>query len=112
MALWKTRSMNSDQKADTFEDQDGHEKTGWEQHEQDEKCLYEDVTSHLVVEDEKMTKIYSKELPFSVSTLKTFRHCLLNYKGHDRSGCTEFDVHWTRTRTKIKTSVGHTKIDI
>ncbi|KAI3820730.1 hypothetical protein L1987_08278 [Smallanthus sonchifolius] len=62
IALWRTRSSSPDQKTDTFEDKTV---TYEDQQEKNEKCSCEDITSHLVVEDAKMSKIYSKELPIN-----------------------------------------------
>ncbi|KAK9080525.1 hypothetical protein SSX86_000283 [Deinandra increscens subsp. villosa] len=88
MALWRTRSSNPDQKIDTFDDKTV---TFQDQQEKDEKCPCEDVTSHLVVEDAKMSKIYSEELPLNVESVMEifkggdFEHkvmgklCRLNY---------------------------------
>ena len=58
MALWRTRTLTPDQKARIAE----------EQQEEDGKstCL-EDTGSCLVVEDAKMSKVYSVELPMKVS---------------------------------------------
>ena len=57
MALWKTRTLSPEQKAEIAD----------EQQEQDGKSTYpgEDFTS--IVEDVKMSKIYSAEIPVNVS---------------------------------------------
>ncbi|XP_076903228.1 C2 and GRAM domain-containing protein At5g50170-like [Bidens hawaiensis] len=92
MALWRTRSSSPDQKIDHVED-----KTVMlhDQQEKDEKCSCEDVTSHMVVGDAKMSKIYSEELPFNVESVMEifkggdFEHkvmgklCCLNYSTTD-----------------------------
>ncbi|GJU47929.1 C2 and GRAM domain-containing protein isoform X1 [Tanacetum coccineum] len=89
MALWKTRSPGSDQKSDTDEDKID---TFQDQQEEDERLSCEDDASHLVIEDARMSKIYSEELPLSVESAMeifnggNFEHkvmeklCCLNYK--------------------------------
>lgn len=58
MVLWRTRTLPPDQKAQIVE----------VQQEKDEKLvLSEDNASYLVVEDVQMSKVYSGELPVSVS---------------------------------------------
>lgn len=58
MALWRTRTLEPDQRAEIAE----------EQLEDDAKTfLIEDTGSHLVVEDAKLTKVYTVELPLNVS---------------------------------------------
>lgn len=58
MALWRTRTLPPDQKAELVE----------VQQENDEKLvLSEDTASYLVVEDVQMSKVYSAELLVSVS---------------------------------------------
>ncbi|KAI3504575.1 hypothetical protein L1887_26160 [Cichorium endivia] len=101
MALWKTRSSSLDQKTDGLGDEDGHDKIGGEQHEQDEKCLLEDVTSHLVVEDEKMSKIYSGELPFSVeSVMDIFKGGDLEHKVMVKLSCLNYNTtNWEPVTT-------------
>ncbi|XP_071703726.1 C2 and GRAM domain-containing protein At5g50170 [Rutidosis leptorrhynchoides] len=71
MALWRTRTSIPDQKATSFDDQQEQDKTVTfqDQEEQDENCSCEDITSHLVVEDSKMSKIYSTELPLNVESM-------------------------------------------
>ncbi|KAI3686421.1 hypothetical protein L1987_80097 [Smallanthus sonchifolius] len=66
IALWRTRSSSPGQKTDTFE---GKTVTNQDQQEKDDKCSCEDITSHLVVEDAKMSKIYSKELPINMESI-------------------------------------------
>lgn len=59
MALWRTRTLEPDQKARIAEEQlndDG------------KPFLLEDTGSYLVVEDVKMTKVYTEELPMNVRT--------------------------------------------
>ncbi|KAK1407214.1 hypothetical protein QVD17_38828 [Tagetes erecta] len=65
IALWRTRSSSPDQKTDAFEDKTV---THQDQQEQD-KFSREDVTSHLIVEDAKMSKIYSEELPINLESV-------------------------------------------
>ncbi|KAD4385677.1 hypothetical protein E3N88_25846 [Mikania micrantha] len=71
MALWRTRSSNPDQKTDTFVDKTV---AFQDQPGKDDKCSCEDVISHLVFEDSKMSKIYSEELPVNVmSVMEIFK---------------------------------------
>ena len=72
MALWKTRSPGSDQKSDTDEDKPD---TFQDQQEEDERLSCEEDASHLVIEDARMSKIYSEELPLNVSTCKKHQLC-------------------------------------
>ncbi|PWA38192.1 C2 calcium/lipid-binding and GRAM domain containing protein [Artemisia annua] len=88
MALWKTRSPGSDKKSDTDEDKTD---TFQDQQEEDERLSCEDGASHLVIEDARMSKIYSEELPLNVESMMkifdggNFEHkvmeklCCLNY---------------------------------
>lgn len=66
MALWRTRALPPEQKEQIVE----------EQLEKDEKlALSEDAASYLVVEDVKMSKVYSAELPVNVSF--SMLHCVV-----------------------------------
>lgn len=59
LALWKTRTLAPDQRARIAE----------EQQDRDEKpILLEDTGSYLIVQDEKMSKVLSVEIPLSVSS--------------------------------------------
>lgn len=58
MALWRTRTLEPDQKAQIGEEQ---------LHDDGKPFLLEDTGSYLVVEDVKMTKVYTVELPMNVS---------------------------------------------
>lgn len=58
MALWRTRILSVDQKAGIAE----------EQQEQDGKSILpDDIGSSLIVEDAKMSKVYSAQIPVNVS---------------------------------------------
>lgn len=58
MALWKTRTISVDEKAEIAD----------EQQEQDGKCICpDDIASSLIIEDTNMTKVYSAEIPANVS---------------------------------------------
>lgn len=62
-ALWRTRTLEPDQKARIAEEQ-LHDDA-----DDDAKpFLLEDAASYLVIEDVKMTKVYTIELPINVST--------------------------------------------
>ncbi|KVH98916.1 C2 calcium-dependent membrane targeting [Cynara cardunculus var. scolymus] len=80
---------------DDFEDQHEQDKADdfEDQHEHDEKGLQEDVASHLVFEDAKMSKIYSVELPFSVeSTMEIFKGGNLEQKVMGKLGCLNYNT--------------------
>ena len=57
MALWKTRTLSPEQKAEIAE----------EQQEQGGKSTVPDEDFASIVEDVKMSKIYSAEIPVNVS---------------------------------------------
>lgn len=61
MALWRTRTLTPDQKAQIAEEQ---------QEEDGKSVLLEDNNSCLVIDDAKMSRVYSIELPVEVSN-----HC-------------------------------------
>lgn len=72
MALWRTRTLGLDQKAQIAE----------EQQDRDEKpTLLEDIGSYLIVQDAKVDKVLSVELPMNVSNsllvLKTTEFSLM-----------------------------------
>lgn len=58
MALWRTRTLDPDQKARIAEEQ---------LHDDGKPFLVEDTGSYLGVEDVNMTKVYTVELPMNVS---------------------------------------------
>ncbi|KAJ0751113.1 putative prolycopenC2 and GRAM domain-containing protein [Helianthus annuus] len=90
MALWRTRSSSPDPKTDVFEDTTVTSQDHQHQ-ERDEKCLCEDVTSHLVVGDAKMTKIYSEELPISLeSIMEIFKGGDLEHKVMGKLWCLNY----------------------
>ncbi|KAK4489023.1 hypothetical protein RD792_004815 [Penstemon davidsonii] len=82
MALWRTRTLEPDQKAQIAE----------EQLNDDEKpFLPEDTGSYLVVEDVKMTKVYSVELPMNLKSLmKIFEGGEFEHKVMSKSGCLNY----------------------
>ncbi|KAF5807077.1 putative C2 domain, GRAM domain, PH-like domain superfamily, VASt domain, C2 domain superfamily [Helianthus annuus] len=92
MALWRTRSSSPDPKTDVFEDTTVTSQDHQHQ-EKDEKCLCEDVTSHLVVGDAKMTKIYSEELPISLeSIMEIFKGGDLEHKVMGKLWCLNYNT--------------------
>ena len=58
MALWRTRTLTPDQKAEIVEEQ---------QDQEERPITLEEVGSILDVEDANMSKIYTAELPISVN---------------------------------------------
>uniref|UniRef100_A0A251URH1 Putative C2 domain-containing protein n=1 Tax=Helianthus annuus TaxID=4232 RepID=A0A251URH1_HELAN len=91
MALWRTRSSSPDPKTDVFEDTTVTSQDHQHQ-EKDEKCLCEDVTSHLVVGDAKMTKIYSEELPISVINYGNLKGGDLEHKVMGKLWCLNYNT--------------------
>lgn len=69
MALWRTRTLTPEQKAQIAEEQ---------QDEEGRSLVFEDPGPVFNVEDAKMSKIYSAELPIDVCGLFSSRlllHC-------------------------------------
>ena len=59
MALWGTRTLGPDERAQIAE----------EQQDRDEKpSLFEDPSSYLIIQDAKLAKVLSVELPVNVCT--------------------------------------------
>lgn len=58
MGLWRTRALSPDQKAQIAEDLDDHE---------ERSKMLEDTESILNLEDTKMSKVYTAEIPVNVS---------------------------------------------
>ncbi|KAK6123570.1 hypothetical protein DH2020_042691 [Rehmannia glutinosa] len=82
MALWRTRTLEPDQKAEIAEDQLDDD---------DKPFLLEDTGSYLVVEDAKMTKVYTVELPVNLKSLmKMFNGGELEHKVMSKSGCLNY----------------------
>ncbi|KAL6493494.1 hypothetical protein OROGR_032273 [Orobanche gracilis] len=82
MALWRTRTLESDQKAEIVDQQldDGGK-----------RFLIEDTGSNLIVEDAKMTKVYTVELPLNLKSLmKMFDGGDLEHKVMSKSGCLNY----------------------
>ncbi|KAH6832324.1 C2 calcium/lipid-binding and GRAM domain containing protein [Perilla frutescens var. hirtella] len=82
MALWRTRTLEPDQKARIAEEQlqdDG------------KPLMFEDTGSYLVVEDVKMTKVYTVELPMNPKSLmEMFDGGDLEHKVMSKSGCLNY----------------------
>nr|XP_043608416.1 C2 and GRAM domain-containing protein At5g50170 [Erigeron canadensis] len=90
MALWRTRSSTSDQKTDTFEDQHEEDITDCSLDQQEPE---ENISSHLVVEDAKMSKVYSAELPLSVeSVMEIFKGGKLEHKVMQKLSCLNYNT--------------------
>lgn len=58
MALWRTRTLTSDQKAQISEEQEDQDDTS---------IMLEDAGSFPDVEDAKLSKVFTAELPINVS---------------------------------------------
>ncbi|XP_052180951.1 C2 and GRAM domain-containing protein At5g50170 isoform X2 [Diospyros lotus] len=82
MALWKSRTLTPDQKAQIIEEQQGDD---------GESKLLEDAGSYLLVEDARMSKVYSAELPVKMKSLmKMFDGGDLENKVMVKSGCLSY----------------------
>ncbi|KAL6493499.1 hypothetical protein OROGR_032278 [Orobanche gracilis] len=82
MALWRTRTLEPNQKAEIVDQQldDGGK-----------PFLIEDTGSHLIGEDAKMTKVYTVELPLNLKSLmKMFDGGDLEHKVMSKSGCLNY----------------------
>jgi hypothetical protein len=68
MALWRTRTLTPAQKAEIAEEQDDQE---------ERSIMLEDAGPILNVEDAKMSKVYSAELPINVSGQYSSHLCFI-----------------------------------
>ncbi|XP_031405014.1 C2 and GRAM domain-containing protein At5g50170 isoform X1 [Punica granatum] len=81
MALWRTRTLTPEQKAQIAE----------EQQDQENGIISDDLGSILGGEDAQMSKIYGSELPVSISSLmEVFSGGELEHKVMERSGCLNY----------------------
>ncbi|KAK4438558.1 C2 and GRAM domain-containing protein [Sesamum alatum] len=99
MALWRTRTLEPDQKDQIAEEQlddDG------------KPCLLEDTGSYLVVEDVKMTKVYTMELPMNLKSLmKMFDGGELEHRVMSKSGCLNYvTTTWEPQRSPLPNDGG------
>ncbi|XVF08418.1 hypothetical protein REPUB_Repub07fG0002000 [Reevesia pubescens] len=82
MALWRTRTLTPNQKAEIAEEQQDLE---------ERPITLEEVGSILDVEDAKMSKIYTAELPISITSLmEIFDGGKLEHKIMEKSGCLNY----------------------
>ncbi|XP_059657972.1 C2 and GRAM domain-containing protein At5g50170 [Cornus florida] len=82
MALWRTRTLTSDQKVDIAEEQQDQDGPSF---------LLEDTGSCLVVEDAKMSQVYSTELPVNIkSMMEMFDGGTLEQEVMGKSGCLNY----------------------
>ncbi|XP_021292585.1 C2 and GRAM domain-containing protein At5g50170 isoform X2 [Herrania umbratica] len=82
MALWRTRTLTPDQKAQIAEEQ---------QDQEERPITLEEVGSIRDVEATKMSKIYSAELPISITSLmEIFDGGNLEHKIMEKSGCINY----------------------
>ncbi|XP_050225248.1 C2 and GRAM domain-containing protein At5g50170 [Mercurialis annua] len=95
MALWRTRMLTPEQKAEVAEEQ---------QLDQEESPITpEDSASLMVVEEAKMSRAYSAELPVSIkSVMKMFNGGRMEYKIMEKSGCLNYT---TTTWESVKPDV-------
>ncbi|KAB1215657.1 hypothetical protein CJ030_MR4G023318 [Morella rubra] len=79
MALWRTRTLTPDQKAQIAEEQEDQE---------ERSIMLEDAGSVLDIEDVKMSKVYTAELPVNIKSLmEMFDGGKLEHKIMEKSGC-------------------------
>ncbi|XP_071903699.1 C2 and GRAM domain-containing protein At5g50170 isoform X3 [Coffea arabica] len=101
MALWRTRTLGPDQRAQIAE----------EQQDRDEKpSLFEDPSSYLIIQDAKLAKVLSVELPVNMFDGGDFE-----YRVMAKSGCLNYtttawepvtpDVHERRISYKFDRSI-------
>ncbi|KAL2482549.1 C2 and GRAM domain-containing protein [Forsythia ovata] len=82
MALWRTRTLEPDQKAHIAEEQLDDE---------GKPVLHEDTGSYLVVDDVNMSNVYSVELPISIKSLiGIFDGGELEHRVMSKSGCLNY----------------------
>ncbi|XP_058189873.1 C2 and GRAM domain-containing protein At5g50170 isoform X4 [Rhododendron vialii] len=82
MALWRTRTLTPDQKAQIAEEQ---------QEEDGKSVLLEDNGSCLVIEDANMSRVYSVELAVDMKSLmEMFEGADLEYKVMGKCGCLSY----------------------
>lgn len=82
MALWRTRTLTPDQKAQIAEEQ---------QEEDGKSVLLEDNGSCLVIEDAKMSRVYSVKLAIDMKSLmEMFEGGDLEYKVMGKHGCLSY----------------------
>ncbi|KAL7098412.1 hypothetical protein ACP275_09G016300 [Erythranthe tilingii] len=96
MALWRTRTLEPDQKAEIEEDErddDGGK-----------AFLLEESGPHFVVEDVKMTKVYTMELPLNIKSLmKMFEGGELEHKVMSKSGCLNYvTATWENVTSEVQ----------
>ncbi|MBA0563654.1 hypothetical protein Golob_008626 [Gossypium lobatum] len=95
MALWRTRTSTTDQKEEIAE---------FVQHEQEEiPIITEEVTGSVVdVENTKMSKIYTAELPICVtSVMEMFDGGEMEHKIMEKSGCLNYAAtSWEQVKCK------------
>ncbi|KAL8457957.1 hypothetical protein ACS0TY_035723 [Phlomoides rotata] len=95
MALWRTRTLDPDQKARIAEEQ---------LHDDEKPFLVEDTGSYLVVEDVKMIKVYTGELPTTPKSLMAmFDGGELEHKVMSKSGCLNYvTTTWENVTSDIQ----------
>ncbi|CAA0818101.1 C2 and GRAM domain-containing protein [Striga hermonthica] len=94
MALWRTRTIEADQKAEFADEQVDEEKP----------FLIEDTGSYLVVDDAKLTNVYTVELPLNPKSLmKMFDGGELEHKVMSKSGCLNYvTTTWDNVTSDIQ----------
>ncbi|XP_040367988.1 C2 and GRAM domain-containing protein At5g50170 isoform X2 [Rosa chinensis] len=82
VGLWRTRALSPDQKAQIAEDLDDHE---------ERSKMLEDTESILNLEDTKMSKVYTAEIPVNTKSLmEMFNGGKLEHKIMEKSGCLHY----------------------
>ncbi|GMJ05963.1 hypothetical protein like AT5G50170 [Hibiscus trionum] len=93
MALWRTRTFTTDQRAEIAEEQQEQEET---------PVILEEVGSILDAEDIEMSKIYTAELPICITSLmEFFDGGELEHKIMGKSGCLNYaPASWEQVKHK------------
>ncbi|XP_021801704.1 C2 and GRAM domain-containing protein At5g50170 [Prunus avium] len=91
MVLWRTRTLSPDQKAQISEEHNNQE---------DRSTMLEDTESILNLEDVKMSKVYTAELPINTrSLMEMFEGGMLEHKIREKSGCLNYTTTaWEPTK--------------
>ncbi|CAB4311102.1 unnamed protein product [Prunus armeniaca] len=91
MGLWRTRTLSPDQKAQISEEHNDQE---------DRSTMLEDTESILNLEDAKMSKVYTAELPINTKSLmEMFEGGTLEHKIMEKSGCLNYaTTAWEPTK--------------
>ncbi|XP_065874874.1 C2 and GRAM domain-containing protein At5g50170 [Euphorbia lathyris] len=83
MALWRTRTLTPEQRAEIADEH--------EQEQEETSSMLEETRSFLDVEEAKVSKVYSAELPISIKSLmELFEGGNMEHKVMEKSGCLNY----------------------